>query len=273
MESSIFLLAVLAHLISDFILQTEANMKKRISFKLSKSFYANILHSFIHFFIITLSFFLFTMLFYANNFMMFYPLLLAGLLIALSHFIIDQCKSICIIKEVMKNKILLFFIDQGLHILMLYTIIHFMVKDTNINAYLAEFNVLILIIIIILLATVVTGITIRKIIEQISGDESQTSLKDNFDDSNEILHISIQCNEDHLEAKNGGFWIGILERLFIITVVLLNQPMMIGFVLTAKSIARFKKLDDERFAEYYIIGTLISFMVAIISGYAVLKLL
>lgn len=273
MESSIFLLAVLAHLISDFILQTEANMNKRISFKLSKSFYANIIHSFIHFIVITLSFFIFITLFYTDNYYMVLPLILTGFLIALSHFIIDQCKSICIIKEVIKNKIILFLVDQVLHILMLYTIVHFIVKKTPIAVYLIEFNVLILIFIIILLATVVIGITIRKIIEQISSDDSQTSLRDNFSNNNEILHISIQCNEDHLETRNGGFWIGILERLFIITVILLNQPMMIGFVLTAKSIARFKKLDDERFAEYYIIGTLISYMVGIICGYAILKLI
>ena len=38
-----------------------------------------------------------------------------------------------------------------------------------------------------------------------------------------------------------------------------------GFVLTAKSIARFKQMENKDFAEKYLIGTLTSFLIALIS--------
>ncbi|WP_242954469.1 hypothetical protein [Clostridium oryzae] len=68
------------------------------------------------------------------------------------------------------------------------------------------------------------------------------------------------------EAKNGGFIIGILERIFIIVSILMNYSVVIGFVLTAKSFARLSKLSDESFAEYFIIGNLMSFISAILGG-------
>ena len=48
--------------------------------------------------------------------------------------------------------------------------------------------------------------------------------------------------------------------------MLIDYYSIIGFILTAKSIARFNKLSDQRFAEYFIIGNLISFTLAIIGG-------
>ena len=44
-----------------------------------------------------------------------------------------------------------------------------------------------------------------------------------------------------------------------------NQFGLIGFVLTAKSIARFKQMEDKNFAEKYLIGTLTSFLVVLIT--------
>ena len=44
-----------------------------------------------------------------------------------------------------------------------------------------------------------------------------------------------------------------------------NQFGLIGFVLTAKSIARFKQMEDKNFAEKYLIGTLTSFLIVLIT--------
>ncbi len=63
-----------------------------------------------------------------------------------------------------------------------------------------------------------------------------------------------------------GATIGILERLLIVTFVLTNATAAIGFVVAAKTLARFKQLDDRQFAEYYLLGTLASVSVAIASG-------
>lgn len=55
-----------------------------------------------------------------------------------------------------------------------------------------------------------------------------------------------------------GRWIGILERMIIFTVILAGQYGALGFVLAAKAMARFKSLDERPFAEYFILGTLLS---------------
>ena len=44
---------------------------------------------------------------------------------------------------------------------------------------------------------------------------------------------------------------------------------ILGLVLAAKSIARFKELERQAFADYYLIGTLASLLVAVASGIAV----
>ena len=63
-----------------------------------------------------------------------------------------------------------------------------------------------------------------------------------------------------------GAYIGMLERALILTLLLDGSLVAAGFVLTAKSIARFQELNDRRFAEYYLIGTLSSMLVAVASG-------
>jgi uncharacterized protein DUF3307 len=60
-----------------------------------------------------------------------------------------------------------------------------------------------------------------------------------------------------------GATIGVLERLLIVTFVLTGSTVAIGFVIAAKTLARFKQLDDRGFAEYYLLGTLASVGVAL----------
>ncbi len=60
-----------------------------------------------------------------------------------------------------------------------------------------------------------------------------------------------------------GATIGVLERLLIVMFVLTGQLAAIGFVIAAKTLARFKQLDDRGFAEYYLLGTLASVSVAL----------
>jgi hypothetical protein len=63
-----------------------------------------------------------------------------------------------------------------------------------------------------------------------------------------------------------GSTIGILERLLICVFVLTGTDVAIGFVVAAKTLARFKQLDDREFAEYYLLGTLASVGVAILTA-------
>jgi hypothetical protein len=69
----------------------------------------------------------------------------------------------------------------------------------------------------------------------------------------------------------GGQLIGRLERLMILMLILARQPEGIGLLIAAKSILRFNELAreaDRRASEYVIIGTLASFAWAIATSWA-----
>jgi hypothetical protein len=66
---------------------------------------------------------------------------------------------------------------------------------------------------------------------------------------------------------NAGKWIGILERVIVLVLVLLNQYSAIGLVVAAKSILRFSEKDRQEVkTEYVLIGTLLSIGLAILTG-------
>lgn len=76
--------------------------------------------------------------------------------------------------------------------------------------------------------------------------------------------------------KSAGTLIGYLERVLILTFVLLKQWEAIGFLLTAKSILRFndiKGIEQRALSEYVLLGTLLSFTTSIGIGLVVAKLL
>lgn len=85
--------------------------------------------------------------------------------------------------------------------------------------------------------------------------------------------ITIRKVLDHFDPKssdegvaNAGALIGVFERLLILFMLYANQYAAIGFVLTAKSIARYNKIaEDPKFAEYYLLGTLLSSLLVIAS--------
>jgi len=63
---------------------------------------------------------------------------------------------------------------------------------------------------------------------------------------------------------NAGRVIGILERWLMFAVIAsTNDWSALGFIIAAKGLVRFKKLDDTDFAEYLLVGTLLSALFAI----------
>lgn len=76
--------------------------------------------------------------------------------------------------------------------------------------------------------------------------------------------------------KEGGKIIGYLERLLIFVFILSGQFAGVGFLVAAKSIFRFgelKESENRKQAEYVIIGTFSSFLLAILISLAVQALL
>ena len=68
------------------------------------------------------------------------------------------------------------------------------------------------------------------------------------------------------ETENSGEWIGVMERMITLTFVLTGSYTAIAFAITAKSIARFKELENKSFAEYYLLGSISSLVVAVVVG-------
>ena len=75
------------------------------------------------------------------------------------------------------------------------------------------------------------------------------------------------------QLQNAGLYIGWLERFLVVTALLVQSPATVGLILTAKSIARYPEFKTERFAEYFLIGTLLSISIALLAGAVLAKLL
>ena len=70
---------------------------------------------------------------------------------------------------------------------------------------------------------------------------------------------------ENVESDNVGALIGMLERVVILLFGALGLYGSIALVLTAKSLARFKQLEKQGFAEKYLVGTLLSLIIAILA--------
>lgn len=75
------------------------------------------------------------------------------------------------------------------------------------------------------------------------------------------------------QLQNAGLYIGWIERALIITAMALQSPALVGLILTGKSIARFPEFKEPRFAEYFLIGTLLSITLAVFGGIVLLQIL
>lgn len=59
------------------------------------------------------------------------------------------------------------------------------------------------------------------------------------------------------------------DELLLYGLILLGSPDAAALVIAAKSIARFPSFSEEKFAEYYLIGTLLSLLVAAATAFGV----
>ncbi|HEY2727429.1 MAG TPA: DUF3307 domain-containing protein, partial [Parafilimonas sp.] len=76
--------------------------------------------------------------------------------------------------------------------------------------------------------------------------------------------------------SEAGKWIGVFERILVLTFVIVNHFEGIGFLIAAKSILRFNDIKADTMrkeAEYVLIGTLMSFASSIVVGILVNLLL
>ena len=234
---TLLLKLLLAHLIGDFALQPKSWIadKQHKKHRSAKLYYHVAIHAIL--LIIVLGF---------------DPSYWMGIsLIVLSHLIIDIAKLNLSSKY---GKPWLFFIDQGLHLLMI------LIAVSIYEPFPVHFNEIPLnkILLWAITLSVVTYVAAIVIMVMVSIWRPHT--EDDKDDS----------------LARAGRYIGMLERLFVFGFVITNHWEGIGFLLAAKSVFRFgdlKASKDRKLTEYILIGTLLSFGIAIFCGVVFNKLI
>ncbi len=77
----------------------------------------------------------------------------------------------------------------------------------------------------------------------------------------EVVGSETTRTVDQVEYNRGRV-IGALERLMTFFFVMNGAYGALGFLIAAKGMTRFKQLDDREFAEYFLIGTFLSIILA-----------
>ena len=167
------------------------------------------------------------------------------LIIVISHFIIDLIKLY--LKGTINAK-LLFLVDQLLHIIVIGLVV-FYYEPYKIDIDLLFSEKSLILIFAVLCVTFVSSIIMKMIMNKwvLTEDSSGDSLED------------------------AGKYIGLIERILVFVFIVIGQWAAIGLLIAAKSIFRFSDLSrakDRKLTEYMLIGSLISFGLAILIGLA-----
>lgn len=223
----LFLLQFIAHLLLDYFLQTD----KLAIRKNTDGFRSGFLywHTFLCFLL-------------AWIFSLQLAFVAAAAFIAITHFLLDGFKN-RLIQSPHLGKYA-FYIDQALHLLILAVAVVAFGRWHGIES------------------TILDAINIRYLLI-ISGylicfKPANIFIKEIFKST------EIQVSSDN-EMPNAGMVIGILERILTLTLILVSQYSAVGFLIAAKSILRYRN-DETLKTEYVLIGTLLSFGIAVIAG-------
>jgi len=218
---------VLAHIIGDFLLQPDSWITDKKKNKVkSKYLYY---HIGIHLIALLA--------------LLQFKLITATIIIVISHFIIDLIK---IYLSNDKNARFLFFADQIIHILIILAVVYYYAPFTIDLEHIYTPQILLFIAFIVLVSFVFSVI-----IKQL------------------IAPWDKEINNDTKSIDGAGKYIGILERLLVFGFVVANIWSAVGFLIAAKSVFRFGDLTsgkDRKLTEYVLIGTLLSFGLAILAG-------
>jgi hypothetical protein len=174
-----------------------------------------------------------------------------ALSIAVVHVGIDMVK---LSFQKKNNKTGWFLMDQLLHALSIVVLWYLFFNPDIPMGVLAENQQFWIYLTAILFLTVVCGIGIQVLLTNWAKD----------------IHL-----DKEKSLPNAGRYIGILERLLVFLFVVLGRWEAIGFLIAAKSVFRFGDLKDSRnrkLTEYILIGTLLSFGIAIVTGILTLYL-
>ncbi len=242
----------LGHLVADFLLQSNSLIARKIKGRASGYLY----HGLLHYLAIAV---VMALVAPSNLLRLRFHAILFALTVV--HLFIDWCKLRLTKSGRIPDGILPFLVDQALHVItiviavMAYTHAP-MEKIWSAAQALEPYSTEVLAVVVVYVATVFSGgYVLRYMMKPLVRD---------------LPRVADETSE-HLQ--NAGMYIGWLERTLILTAVIMRSPATIGLVLTAKSIVRYQEMKSGRFAEYFLIGTLLSIVLAIFGGIILLKVL
>jgi len=193
-----------------------------------------------------------------------YNLIIAAITASAFHLLIDVLKFMYISYIKSKRKMTqiiernTFFIDQLLHFVCLSGIAYWGVQS---NTAIDEWNVIANFFTVIGVSEVmfIKWIFVLLVIHKPTNIAIQKLL---------LIYKPISNIGDKESINSAGRFIGTVERIIMLIFLSIEQYSAIGLVLTAKSIARYDKISKEKnFAEYYLLGTLISAVSVIIVSF------
>jgi len=249
------LLAILlAHLLADFVFQTDRLVAQKRSGKWS----GYLLHGFVHYFT-SLLFVGFFVKASALSFKTYFVLLL----LSATHLLVDATKKRLTRRAFLRDGSFAYVADQFVHFLTILLAALILAPGAAFSQLFGPIGTLrsaetkwLAVPIVYVAVMFGGGYLIRYLTRNLS-----EGLKNHHPENATV------------QLQNAGLYIGWLERFLVITALLLQSPATIGLILTAKSIARYPEFRSERFAEYFLIGTLLSISIAIVGGVILAKLL
>lgn len=214
-----------SHLICDFVLQTDSFCEQKNKLN-GKGIVFQLIHALLHAIV-------------AYVFVAQWSLWWIAVVVFCSHFVID------ILKTVLKRPdfLPLFFIDQLLHVSILAALSYYIVL-TGQTVNCERFSIW---------AIVSGSLVLLK----------PTSIIISQFFNNKRWNLAT----DDMSLPMAGRWIGYFERILVMTFMLLGSYEAIGFLMAAKSIFRFGELKEKseiKRTEYVLLGTLMSFTIAVI---------
>ncbi len=236
---------IIGHLVSDFFLQPMSwvNDRNTHHFKAKKLYLHVLVHGVVSAVILALWE-------YSYGWQQLSTVLLSTATIMLSHYLIDIAKSY-------SNKgVVPFLLDQIAHIAVIIALCIYITDNQSLIAYVSALatNPKVLWVVcgyLIILSP--SAVFIRMMLERLTANFS---------------------SEGSLPLA--GQSIGMIERVLMLSFILLDQFAGLGFLLAAKSVFRFGDLSaskDKKLTEYVMLGTLLSVSVTLFVGLGVNSLI
>ncbi|MFW5911487.1 MAG: DUF3307 domain-containing protein [Halolamina sp.] len=232
-EGTAFALLVLGHVLGDFTFQTDAQAtnKHRVGPLLSHSGTV-----------------------FAVHVLVFVPLLTPQTAVVIgfvgvSHFVIDAISAR--LRRERGESVRLFLADQTVHLLVLLVAWSVITHSTWTNAP---------------VVTALGGVDRLPWVEITTGAVYLSAFAFAHEGGNTIVDGVLPADQPEPDGEDleAGSLIGTLERWIVLLLGVAGRWEAVAIVVAAKSIARFEELKKQAFAEYFLVGTLTSVLVAFV---------